>query len=512
MSSSRVLSLSLRNKIMSAEEAAALIHSGVNVGMSGFTGAGYPKAVPHALARRIMDAKLAGEKFRIGIWTGASTAPELDGALAMVDGIELRLPYQSDPTCRSRINAGELEYIDIHLSHVAQHVWFGFLGKLDVAVVEVAGILEDGRLIPSSSVGNNKTWLDLADKIILEVNSWQNERLEGMHDIYYGTALPPHRKPIPIVKPDDRIGSPYFHCDPEKIIAIVETNAPDRNAPFTPADDNSRRIAGHILDFLDHEVKKGRMPKELLPIQSGVGNIANAVLQGLTHGPFDGLTAYTEVIQDGMLDLIAAGKMRIASATAFSLSPTALDRLQAHFDIFRDSIILRTQEISNHPEVIRRLGCLAMNGMIEADIYGNVNSTHVMGTKIQNGIGGSGDFARNAFLSFFMTPSQAKNGAISCIVPMVPHVDHTEHDVQIIVTEQGLADLRGLSPKQRAKVLIENCAHPDFRPALRDYYKRAFDLSPGKHTPHLLHEAFRWHENYLRSGRMLEPKLATASA
>jgi succinyl-CoA:acetate CoA-transferase len=500
---SRVLSPSLRNKIMSAEEAAALISTGMNVGMSGFTGAGYPKAVPHALARQIMDAHLAGEKFRIGVWTGASTAPELDGALAMVDGIELRLPYQSDPTCRKRINAGELEYIDIHLSHVAQHVWFGFLGKLDVAVIEVAAILEDGRLVPSSSVGNNKTWLDQADKVILEVNSWQQEKIEGMHDIYYGTALPPNRKPVPILRPDDRIGSPYYQCDPGKIIGIVETHAEDRNAPFTPADDTSRRIAGHILEFLEHEVQKGRIPHELLPIQSGVGNIANAVLQGLTHGRFEGLTAYTEVVQDGMLDLIAAGKMRVASATAFSLSPTALDRLHAHFDIFRGAIILRTQEISNHPEVIRRLGCLAMNGMIEVDIYGNVNSTHVMGTRIQNGIGGSGDFARNAYMSFFMTPSQAKNGAISCIVPMVPHVDHTEHDTQIIVTEQGLADLRGLSPKQRAKVLIENCAHPNFRPALRDYYRRALELSSGKHTPHLLGEAFSWHENYLRTGRMI---------
>ena len=141
--------------------------------------------------------------------------------------------------------------------------------------------------------------------------------------------------------------------------------------------------------------------------------------------------------------------------------------------------------------------------MIEADIYGNVNSTHVMGTQIQNGIGGSGDFARNAYLSFFMTPSIAKGGAISCIVPMASHVDHTEHDVQILVTEQGLADLRGRSPKQRAKLIIDNCAHPDFRPALRDYSRRALDLSPGKHTPHLLGEAFSWHLNYLTTGRML---------
>ncbi|MDD5247699.1 MAG: acetyl-CoA hydrolase/transferase family protein [Rhodocyclaceae bacterium] len=499
---SRIHCAALRGKIMSAEEAAMLIPSGVNVGMSGFTGAGYPKAVPSALAKRIMDANLYGKKFKVGVWTGASTAPDLDGALAMVDGVELRLPYQSDPTCRKRINAGEMEYLDIHLSHVAQFVWSGFLGKLDIAVVEAAGILEDGRVIPSSSVGNNKTWLDQADKIILEVNSWQNPNLEGMHDIYYGTELPPRRQPIPLTRCDDRIGEPYLRCDPNKVIAVVETHGPDRNSAFSAPDENSRKIAGHILEFFEHEVKMGRLPAELLPLQSGVGNIANAVMGGLNQGPFDNLTAYTEVLQDGMLEMIKSGKLTCVSATAFSLSSGALAELNTDLARFKDSIILRPQEISNHPEVIRRLGVIAMNGMIEADIYGNVNSTHVMGSKIMNGIGGSGDFARNAYLSIFMTPSQAKSGEISCIVPMASHVDHTEHDVQILVTEQGLADLRGLSPKQRARAIIEKCAHPHFRPALTDYYKRALDHSPGKQTPHLLDEALSWHLRYLRSGSM----------
>ena len=499
---SRIQCAALRDKIMSAEEAAKLISSGDNVGMSGFTGAGYPKAVPSALAKHIMDANLNGKKFKIGVWTGASTAPELDGALAMVDGVEMRLPYQSDPTCRKRINSGEMEYIDIHLSHVAQFVWFGFLGKLNVAVVEVAGVLEDGRLIPSSSVGNNKTWLDQADKIILEVNSWQNLALEGMHDIYYGTALPPHRHPIPLVTAQDRIGEPYLHCDPNKVIAVVETNAPDRNSAFTPPDQMSNDIAGHILEFLEHEVKRGRLPANLLPLQSGVGNIANAVLAGLNNGKFENLSAYTEVLQDGMLDMIKSGKLTSVSATAFSLSNSALAELNADLARYKHNIILRPQEISNHPEVIRRLGVISMNGMIEADIYGNVNSTHVMGSQIMNGIGGSGDFARNAYISIFMTPSQAKGGQISCIVPMASHVDHTEHDVQVIVTEQGLADLRGLSPKQRARCIIENCAHPNFKPALLDYFKRAYDHAPGKQTPHLLDEALSWHLRYLRSGAM----------
>jgi len=498
----RVLDPALRNRIMSADEAAVLIPSGANVGMSGFTGAGYPKEVPVALARHITTAHERGEPFRIGIWTGASTAPELDGALAKVDGIEMRLPYQSDPICRERINAGQMEYIDIHLSHVAQFVWFGFLGHLDVAIVEVAAVLDEGRLLPSSSVGNNKTWLDQADKIILEVNQRQHPGLEGMHDIYYGTRLPPHRQPIPLTHPSDRIGTPYLTCDPAKIVAIVETDLPDRNTRFSAPDEDARLIAAHVIDFLQHEVKKGRLPGALLPLQSGVGNVANAVFAGLQDSPFEALTAYTEVLQDGMLDLIATGKLVFASATALSLSHEALARFNASVEELRTKIILRPQEISNHPEIIRRLGVIAMNGMIEADIYGNVNSTHVMGSSIMNGIGGSGDFARNAYLSFFMTPSQAKGGTISCIVPMVSHVDHTEHDVQVIVTEQGLADLRGLAPRQRAKLIIDNCAHPHFRPALEDYYQRALKDAPGRHTPHLMDEALSWHARYLRQGTM----------
>lgn len=499
---SRIRCPKLSKRVMSARDAASLIPSGVNVGMSGFTGAGYPKAVPQALAEHIRDHRARGENFRISVWTGASTAPELDGALAEVDGIEMRLPYQSDPTCRQKINEGKMEYMDIHLSHVAQHAWSGFFGKLDIAVIEVVGITEDGRLIPSSSIGNNKTWIDQADKVILEVNHGQSAGLEGMHDVYYGTALPPRRKPIPITKPDERFGEKYLMCPPEKVIAVVETNSPDRNSRFSDPDENSRRIAGHLLDFFASEVEKKRLPANLLPLQSGVGNIANAVMAGLNEGPFNNLTAYTEVLQDGMLEMLKSGKLAKASATAFSLSPEANQELADNIDFYRDRIVLRTQEISNHPEVIRRLGIIAMNGMIEADIYGNVNSTHVMGTRIMNGIGGSGDFARNGFLSVFMTPSTAKGGSISTIVPMVSHVDHTEHDVQIVVTEQGLADLRGLPPRQRALNIIEKCAHPDFRPRLRDYFERACNSGRGMHTPHLLEEALSWHHRFEETGQM----------
>ena len=498
----RIANAELRKKVMSADEAASKIHPGDNVGMSGFTGAGYPKEIPIALARRIRAATTAGEKFQIGVWTGASTAPELDGALADADGVDLRIPYQSDPVTRAKINAGKINYIDVHLSHVAPLVWEGFFGKLDAAVIEVTGITEDGHLIPSSSIGNNKTWIDQADKVILEVNAWQSMDLEGMHDIYYGTALPPYRKPVMMTRPTDRIGEPHLRLDPNKVVAIVETDDPDRNTPFKPLDEDSKAIAGHLLEFLEHEVAKGRLTNNLLPLQSGVGNIANAVLAGLMTSPFENLTSYTEVIQDGMIDLIDAGKIVAASATAFSLSPEYAERMNDQAARYRRSIILRPQEISNLPELIRRLGVIAMNGLIEADIYGNVNSTHIMGSRMQNGIGGSGDFARNAYLSCFVTPSTAKGGAISAIVPFVSHVDHTEHDTHVIVTDQGLADLRGLAPRRRAKVIIENCAHPDYRPMLEEYFEHSLRVANGMHTPHDLALAHEWHRRFLATGSM----------
>jgi succinyl-CoA:acetate CoA-transferase len=497
------LNSQLAQKIMSVEEATNFIKPGDQVGVSGFTGSGYPKVVPVELARRMSAANAHGENFQVSVFTGASTGPELDGVLARSGGMRLRLPYQSDPDVRKHINSGETEYLDIHLSHVAQLVEYGFLGKLDIAVVEVTAILEDGRLIPSTSVGNNQTWLDQAERVILEVNSWQSMGLEGMHDIYGGLKTPPNREPIPLEQPGQRIGTPYLTVDPKKVVAVVLTDAPDRNSAFKAPDESSRRIAGHILEFLGWEVKKGRLPANLLPLQSGVGNIANAVLFGLEEGQFEGLTSYTEVIQDGMIRLLKSGKVTMASATAFSLSPDMMTEMSATMADYRDRIVLRAQEISNHPGIIRRLGVIAMNGMIEADIYGNVNSTHIMGSRMQNGIGGSGDFARNGYLSIFMAPSAAKGGAISTIVPMVSHVDHTEHDVQVLVTENGLADLRGLSPRRRARLIIENCASPEYKPLLLDYFHRAEETSYGKHTPHLLTESLSWHNRFVQTGKML---------
>jgi succinyl-CoA:acetate CoA-transferase len=503
----RVLNKFLQNKIMSAEEAALMIPNGVTVGMSGFTGAGYPKAVPVALAKRAIDERLRGKPYRLNVLTGASTGPEQDTAMSIVDAQAFRFPYQGDAATREKINLGAMEYQDLHLSHVGSMVRYGYYGKISFAIIEVSKIKEDGSIVYASSCGGNNVYLEHADKIILEVNSWQDERLEGMHDIYSVNAKHGERVPVPVMKTDDRIGKPFQVIDLNKVVAVVETHTPDRNAPFKAPEEVHKKIAGHILDFLDGEVKAGRLPNSLTPLQSGVGNIANAVLVGLNGGHFENMTSYTEVIQDGMLDLLDSGKLRVASATAFSVSPEGQERFNKNIDRYRKQIILRPQEVSNHPEVIRRLGCIAMNGFVEADIYGHVNSTHIVGKGIENGIGGSGDFARNSAYTIFMSPATAKDGKISAIVPFATHIDHTEHEVNGIVTEYGFADLRAKSPKQKAKEVIEKAAAPEFRPILWDYYKRAFaNPSAGKHSPHILEEAFAFHTRYLKTGDMRPKK------
>ena len=496
----RIANQKLRGKIMSAAEAAEFIGRGAKIGMSGFTGAAYPKEMPTAIAERAKEAHARGDEFAIDLYTGASTAPDCDGVLAEADALRFRMPYQSDPIMRKKINAGEMKYADMHLSHSAQQVSEGFFGKLDFAIVEAARITEEGHIVPSSGVGNNVEYLDAADKIIIEVNSWQSVDLEGMADVYRVQSRP-NRTAIPINNPGDRVGTTYIDIDTDKVVAVIETDSPDRNSPFKPIDDVSQRIAGNFLDFLEGEVAGGRLAYDGYVMQSGVGNVPNAVMAGLLDSKFENIQAYTEVIQDGMVDLIDAGKMTVASATSFSLSPEYAERMNKEAARYRESIITRPLQVSNHPEVIRRVGLIATNGMIEADIYGNVNSTNVSGSRIMNGIGGSGDFTRNGFISSFITPSLAKDGAISAIVPFASHIDHTEHDVMVVISEYGYADLRGLAPRDRAKKMIA-IAHPDYRPLLEEYVERATSGGRPMHTPHDLATAFSFHQNLAEHGTM----------
>ncbi|MDY7567355.1 acetyl-CoA hydrolase/transferase family protein [Pseudomonas sp. RTC3] len=485
---------SLLNKVMSAADAAALIQDGMTVGMSGFTRAGEAKAVPQALAERAKVSPL-----KISLMTGASLGNDLDKQLTEAGVLSRRMPFQVDSTLRKAINDGSVMFIDQHLSDTVEQLRNRQIKAVDLAVIECVAITEEGHLILSTSVGNSASFAILAKEVIVEINLAQPLELEGLHDIYI-PSYRPTRLPIPVLKPDSRIGSHAVQIDPAKIIGIVISNQPDSHSTVLPPDEETQAIASHLVEFFKSEVRADRLTNSLMPLQAGIGTIANAVMHGLLDSPFHDMTMYSEVLQDSTFDLFDSGKLIFASGSSITLSAAKHDEVFNKLEHYKPQLVLRPQEISNHPEVIRRLGIIGINTALEFDLYGNVNSTHVCGTRMMNGIGGSGDFARNAHLAIFVTKSIAKGGAISSVVPMVSHVDHTEHDVDILVTEQGLADLRGLAPRERARVIIDNCVHPDYREALNAYFAAACKI--GGHTPHVLREALSWHINLEETGRM----------
>lgn len=489
-------------KILTADQAAALINNGDIVGFSGFTPAGSPSAVPDAIAKRAEEFHQRGEEFKIGVYTGASTGNLLDGSLARNKAVIFRTPYQSHNDMRNAINNGEVAYFDMHLSHLAQELRYGFLPKPKFAVIEACDITDDGEIVLTAGVGISPTLCRLADHIIIELNEAMPATLRGIHDIYEPLD-PPSREPIPIRRVSDRIGSPVVKIDPSKVICVVKTTTPNAIAPFAEVDEVTATIGNNVALFLENEIKAGRIPKEFLPIQSGVGNIANAVLGSLgTNEHIPPFEMYTEVIQDAVIGLIRKGKVKFVSGCSLTVSSSVMDDINHNIEMFKKHVVLRPQELSNNPEMVRRLGLITINTALEADIFGNINSTHVLGTKMMNGLGGSGDFTRNAYISIYTCPSVAKGGKISAIVPLVSHIDHSEHSVKILITEQGIADLRGKSPRQRAEEIINNCVHPEYRPLLREYLAKA----PAGHTPLNINNCFEMHKVFAETGDMRQVK------
>lgn len=489
----------MRFPILTPQEAAELFHDGDNVGLSGFTAPGAPKVIPGAIAEKAEKLHAEGKPFKINIFSGASTSDKCGGMLARANAIGKRTPYQNLPDLRKRINSHDTHYFDQHLSELAQQFRYGFYGDLDIAIIEVSEIHDDGTCVVGMGVGNVPTYAKFAKKIVLELNEKLHHALYGLHDIYMPKD-PPYRSEIPVFHANDRIGEPVLRIDPEKIVGVVMSDSYDGVKAFTTPDETTNKIGANVCDFLIGEMRRGGIPSTFLPIQSGVGNVANAVLYGLADAqeipPF---AMYTEVIQDAVIDLMKKGRCKFGSTSSLTVSNEVEADVIDNIDFFKEKVVIRPVEISNNPEVIRRLGVIAMNTALEADIFGNINSTHVTGTRMMNGIGGSGDFARNAYISIFSCPSITKEGKISNIVPMVSHLDHSEHSVDILVTDQGIADLRGKDPIQRAEEIIKNCAHPMYKDLLTDYLRLGGNNGQ---TPHTLKAALSFHTEFLESGDM----------
>ncbi len=490
----RILFEDYKQKIISADAAAQLIPDKAVVGASGFTKAGDSKSVLPAFAKRA-----ATEDVAITLITGASLGHTTDADLAANHALLRRMPFQADSTLRKSINNDEVKYVDQHLSETVEQLICGHIPSVDIAIIEASSIDENGNIFPTTSVGNSAYFAASAKQVIIEINTLVPKTFTGIHDNIVPKSYP-DRDIINIHTPTDRIGDSFITVNPEKVIGVVFTDILDQPAVISDPDEKTIAISGHLLRFFEQEVAKGKLTYSLLPLQAGIGKVANAVLMGFKGSKFKNLTMYSEVLQDSTFELIDAGNMDFASGSSITVTEKMYHNILHNFDSYKNKLVLRPQNISNAPEVIRRLGVIGINTAIEFDIYGNVNSTHIGGNKMMNGIGGSGDFARNAYLSIFVTQAASKENKISHVLPMVSHVDHTEHDVDILVTDQGLADLRGLSPRERAEAIIENCVHPEYKEEIKDYFKRACER--GGHTPHLLEEAFAFHIRFNETGSM----------
>jgi succinyl-CoA:acetate CoA-transferase len=492
----RIRNRELLKKVVAPEFAAAAVKSGMNIATSGDLQAGSPKLFFRALAERAKR----GEVKELSLWSVCLFNYDIEGAIAEAGALKRRLGSHGDGTLRKAINTGKVFCNDMRTEILPQMVRQGLLGKLDVAVVYAAAITEEGHIIPSHSAVDIASYVEVADIVVVEIDHAIPLEIEGMHDIYL-PALPPSKKEIPLYGPAERIGTPYIPAGVEKINYIIECQEPFQGTRFVPVDEKSQQLADHLIFFFKEEIKAGRLPKNLLPIECGIGAISDAILRSLARSDFQELEIYSGVIGDGIIDLIKTGKCKAATGGGVLLSNEGWQKFCKNIKKIKEKLILRPVEVTNNPEMVRRLGLIAVNGALEVDIYGNVNGSHIGGTQLVNGTGGSGVFASNAYLAVFVMPSTGKNGEISTIVPMVPHVDQPEHNVDVVVTDQGLADLRGLAPVERAEKLIHNCAHPDYRPLLLDYLERAKKMVSG-HQPHILEEAFSFHQRLKKTGTM----------
>ncbi|EPY53286.1 acetyl-CoA hydrolase [Schizosaccharomyces cryophilus OY26] len=510
---SRVQCKQLRSKIIEPSGLLPSFQGHQAIGWSGFTGVDYPLQSLEPLIHEVRsNSSYAKPVFDLRVCSSGGTATE--STLAELGMVSSRSPYQVSKAINKGINNKRIQFHDHSLIDFAEQLTSGHLGakngkpqSLSIAIVEATEITEEGELVPGASVGVTPELIQVAEKVIVEINT-NSPSLRGIHDLYV-PALPPSRSPLNLCTSSDRIGKSTIPLDPKKVIGIVEGfhgNFPNRTESGTSI---TKAISQHIIEFFKHEARRGRLPDNLHPIQSGIGAIANSVVEGLGNSSFRNLQVWTEVLQDSFLRLLESGTVQYASSMSLRFSPQELENFYKHWEFYKNHIILRPQAITNSPEIIRRLGCISLNTPVEVDLYGHVNSTCVMGSRMLNGIGGSGDFMRNAKLSIMHTPSVRPSKidpvGISTIVPKVTHVDHTEHDIDIVVTEQGLADLRGLSPRERGREIIEKCAHPVYRPILMNYFTLAESAclkAKMGHEPILLDKAFKMHTSFLERGSM----------
>lgn len=489
----RIRHLPSLEKVLSAEEAASLVEDGMTIATSGNPLMGCPRAFFQALAQRVREKG----GIKIDLLCAGPLAAEVEDLLVEAGGLRSRIGAVGGPKLREAVNRGEVRFVEGKGGQLPLQVKRGWYGPVHLAVIEAVGLTKEGFIIPSTALYDSPEWVEAAREVIVEINVRRPLGLEGLHDVYQrgGEAIP-----LTVDDPLKRIGLPYIPLDSRKIKAVVFSDLPEGPSREGGPDPLAEPISRHLGEFFQGEMAAGRLDRGLPPLELGVGDLAGNVMRALGSAGLGDFRFHLPSVTDPVFELLEAGRVRWVSAMALRLTPEVWGRFASGLERFKRQMVLRPVSVCNSPELIQRFGVVAINGCLEMDLQGQVNSSHVFGARILTGIAGSYDYSRNSLYSIFVAPSTTKEGKISTVVPLVSHVDHTEHEVDILVTEQGLADLRGLDPQARAREIIAKCAHPAFREALRKYLDGA-----GKgHIPADLEGGFSFHSRLRRAGTMRE--------
>lgn len=307
--------------------------------------------------------------------------------------------------------------------------------KMDAFFLEVSPMDEDGYFCLGINGSNTAAMMENSSRVFLEVNEYMPRALH----------------------------SPTIHIS--QVTGFCIHNAPLPTASRVAPDDTSRIIGGLIAD----EVPNGAT------FQLGIGAIPEAVGEALRDKHDLGI--HTELLTDSMIDLIKCGAVTNSKKpihTGKSVATLAYGSQEMYdFIHLNDDIEFLPVDYTNNPRIIsQHPNFISVNGALFVDFYGQVCAESV-GTRHISGTGGQTDYVRGAVeskggKSFIAFSSTAQGGAVSrigSVLPLGSVVSTSKNDVDCIVTEYGIAKLRGKSLSQRTKALIA-IAHPKFRDEL----------------------------------------------
>jgi acyl-CoA hydrolase len=493
--SERIKDNDLVRRVMDPEEVILKIFpKRGSIAFGGMAGTAYPKVIPKALYEYITKY---GINLDYIIYGGGSTGADFDEYISKID-IKRKYPFgASSEKLRKLVNLRTFEVSDLWLYEYSRWIRLGVferkLGKIDIAVIEATGITEDGGIIPSSSVDVTPSFIEAADKIVIELSIIKPQML-GIHDIY----LQPLGSPIPIKNPLDRVGTITYKVPRSKIAAIVISEYDDsEKIHYSKGSEIDRKVAENVISFLNEEIEKDpNLKSEYVTLQPAAGPIASLMAERISELKTN-LSIWGEAATINWLLALSGNVKGISSSVLYTLpgDKKYRDLFYEEFESFKNHIVLRPYEIANNPQIMLRFIHIVIQQAIEIDLFGHANITHI-GNNLYGGVGGSGDHARSSYLTIIALPSITSSG-IPRIVPFINHVDIPEHDVDVIVTEQGWADLRLLSPIERAKVIINKCAHPSYKDLLEQYLDRL--LKEEGHQPINFTEALSFKKLFSQS-------------